>query len=79
MWVKLFQEERQWFGKLGADIIRLGLEARRDEYIRAQVEVFAGVLHAAELALTSEQLVAAARLLRALGAPQPRMIEGVEA
>jgi hypothetical protein len=65
------------YAKLGMEIVRLGLEARRDEYIRAQVEVFAGVLQAPELALSQEQLLVAARLLRALGA-QPRMIEAKE-
>lgn len=77
VWLKLFTEERDRYAKLGIEIVRLGLEARRDEYIRAQVEVFAGVLQAPELALSQEQLLVAARLLRALGA-QPRMIEATE-
>lgn len=77
VWLKLFTEERDRYAKLGIEIVRLGLEARRDEYIRAQVEVFAGVLQAPELGLSPEQLAAAARLLRALGA-QPRMIEAEE-
>ena len=77
VWLKLFTEERDRYAKLGIEIVRLGLEARRDEYIRAQVEVFAGVLQAPELDLSPEQLVVAARLLRALGA-QPRMIDAEE-
>lgn len=77
VWLKLFTEERDRYAKLGIEIVRLGLEARRDEYIRAQVEVFAGVLQAPELDLSPEQLAAAARLLRALGA-QPMMIEAEE-
>lgn len=77
VWLKLFTEERDRYAKLGIEIVRLGLEARRDEYIRAQVEVFAGVLQAPELDLSPEQLAVAARLLRALGA-QPRMIEAEE-
>ncbi len=66
VWVKLFNEERDRFAKLGLEIIKLGLEARRDEYIRTQVELFAGVLLSPELALTDGQREAAARLLRGL-------------
>lgn len=74
-WMRLFNEERDRWAKLGIDIVRLGLEARRDEYIRAQVEVFAQVLLAPELALTAEQRITAARLLRGLGA-RPDQIDG---
>jgi len=73
-WVKLFNEERDRFRSLGRDIVALGLEARRDEYIRAQVEVFAGVLLSPDLALTEEQRQTAGRLLRALEAT--KVIEG---
>jgi hypothetical protein len=73
-WVKLFNEERDRFRSLGADIVRLGLEARRDEYIRAQVEVFATVLLSPDLALTEVQRQTAGRLLRGLEAKQ--VIEG---
>jgi hypothetical protein len=66
IWVKLFNEERDRFRALGSDIVRLGLEARRDEYIRAQVEVFAGVLLSPDLALTEGQRQTAGRLVRAL-------------
>src|SRR5574342_299094 len=75
IWLRLFTEERARWAKLGIDIVRLGLEARRDEYIRAQVEVFAQVLLAPELALTADQRVTAARLLRGLGA-RPDQIDG---
>jgi hypothetical protein len=75
-WVQLFNQERDRFAKLGVEIVRLGLEARRDEYIRAQVEVFAAVLLAPELALTVGQRRVAAGLLRGLGATETRMIEG---
>lgn len=75
IWLRLFNEERDRWAKLGIDIVRLGLEARRDEYIRAQVEVFAQVLLAPELALTAEQRITAARLLRGLGA-RPDQIDG---
>lgn len=57
-----FERERDRFAKLGAEIVRLGLEARRDEYVRAQVDVFAGVL--GQLDLTDAQRQQAARLLR---------------
>lgn len=73
-WVKLFNEERDRFRALGSDIMRLGLEARRDEYIRAQVEVFAGVLLSPDLALTEDQRQTAGRLLRAL--ESQKVIEG---
>ena len=66
IWVKLFNEERDRYSRLGEAIVRLGLEARRDEYIRAQVEVFAGVLLSPDLALTEGQRETAGRLLRAL-------------
>lgn len=62
--VKLLNEERERFAKLGVEIVKLGLEARRDEYVRAQVDVFAGVLDS--LNLTEEQRLAAATALRAL-------------
>lgn len=62
--VKLLNEERERFAKLGVEIVKLGLEARRDEYVRAQVDVFAQVLDA--LNLTDEQRLTAATALRAL-------------
>ncbi len=74
VWVKLFNEERDRYTGLGERITRLGLEARRDEYIRAQVEVFAGVLLSPDLALTEEQRQTAGRLLRAL--ESQKVIEG---
>jgi hypothetical protein len=74
VWVKLFNEERDRYAKLGVEIVRLGLEARRDEYVRAQVEVFASVLLSPDLALSQEQRETAARLLRGLG--QVRVITG---
>ena len=76
VWVQLFNAERDRFARLGVDIVKLGLEARRDEYIRAQVEVFASVLLAPELALTADQRRVAARLLRGLGAADTGIIEG---
>ncbi len=68
IWLKLFNEERDRFAKLGLEIVRLGLDARRDEYIRAQVGAFAAVLLHADLALSESQRQTAGRLLRALEA-----------
>lgn len=60
--VTQFERERERFSKLGVAIVSLGLEARRDEYVRAQVDVFANVL--GQLNLTDDQRLEAARLLR---------------
>ena len=68
VWLKLFNEERDRFAKLGLEIVRLGLDARRDEYIRTQVSAFAAVLLHADLALSESQRQTAGRLLRALEA-----------
>lgn len=70
VWLKMFNEERDRFIKLGVEIVRLGLEARRDEYVRAQVDVFASVLLDPSLGLTAEQRVIAAAKLRALDGKQ---------
>ncbi len=78
IWVKLFNEERDRYSRLGEAIVRLGLEARRDEYIRAQVEVFAGVLLSPDLALTEGQRETAGRLLRALESSKVIQGEAVE-
>lgn len=76
VWLKMFNEERDRFTKLGIAIVSLQLEARRDEYIHAQVETFASVLLDPELGLTAEQRVIAAAKLRALGhRPKPATIE----
>lgn len=76
IWLKLFNEERDRFAKLGVEIIRLGLEARRDEYIRVQVDAFAAILLHPQLALTEGQRQTAAGLLRDLDKRQ-QTIEGV--
>lgn len=73
MIVKLFDEERERFQKLGVEIVRLGLEARRDEYVRAQVDIFAGVL--GQLNLSDDQRKTAARILRELDG-RPRVVDG---
>jgi hypothetical protein len=73
MIVKLYDEERDRFERLGDRIVSLGLEARRDEYVRAQVDVFAGVL--GKLDLSDDQRKMAARLLRELDG-RPRVVDG---
>lgn len=72
--VKAFNEERDRFRALGTEITRLGLEARRDEYVRAQVDVFSAVVD--KLNLTDEQRRILARELRALGGRTRLTIEG---
>lgn len=66
VWLKLLNEERDRYIKLGLEIVRLNLEARRDEYVRAQVDAFAAVLLDPEMSLTPEQRVIAAAKLRTL-------------
>ena len=74
IWLRLFNEERDRFAKLGLEIARLGLEARRDEYIRAQVDAFAAVLLHADLGLSERQRATAARLLRSLEAVEGTVV-----
>lgn len=78
VWLKLLNEERDRYIKLGLEIVRLNLEARRDEYIRAQVDAFAAVLLDPEMSLTSEQRAVAAAKLRTLDGMR-REIEGIGA
>lgn len=65
--VRLFNEERDRFEKLGLEIMKLGLEVMRDQYIAAQVDLFASVLVPADL--TDEQRRIIAEGLRKFGAP----------
>ncbi len=64
VWVRIFNEERDRFARLGVDIVRLGLEAQRDAYVREQASMLADVLRA--LNLTKAQRAQARDLLRAL-------------
>lgn len=70
IWLKMFNEERDRFTKLGIAIASLNLEARRDEYVRAQVDVFAAVLLDPEMGLSPAQRAIAAARLRALDGKQ---------
>lgn len=63
--VKMFNEERDRFAKLGEIITRLGLEAQRDAYVRDQAVLLADVL--GQLNLTKDQRRKAAELLRGMG------------
>jgi len=66
VWLTLLNAERDRYTKLGIEITKLGLEARRDEYVRLHVSAFIGVLES--LQLSDEQRATAGRLLRALDA-----------
>lgn len=66
VWLTLLNAERDRYAKLGVEIAKLGLEARRDEYIRLHVSAFIGVLEGIEL--TPEQRARAGVLLRELDA-----------
>lgn len=66
VWLQLFQWEREHFRKLGVDMVKLGLEHRRDEHQRAQLDALAGLLLSPELALTDVQRLALARLMRSM-------------
>lgn len=62
IWVKLLNEERDRFARLGVDIVKLGLEAQRDAYVREQARMLADVL--GQLNLTKAQRAQARDLLR---------------
>lgn len=64
VWLNLLNAERDRFTKLGIEITRLGLEARRDEYIRLHVSAFIRVLDGLEL--SPDQRARAGVLLREL-------------
>lgn len=64
--VKMFNEERDRFERLGMEIIRLNLEARRDAYVRNQVDVFTTIID--RLGLSDEQRRQLAAALRELNA-----------
>ena len=76
VWLTLLNAERDRYAKLGIEIAKLGLEARRDEYIRLHASAFVAVLDA--LQLTDEQRAIAGRLLRELDTAHAggRVIQG---
>lgn len=65
--VRLFNEERDRFEKLGLEIMKLGLEVMRDQYIAAQVDLFASVLVPADLSDDQRRIIAEG--LRKFGTP----------
>lgn len=64
IWLRIFNEERDRLHRLGIDIMKLGLEAQRDAYVREQAGAFGELL--AQLNLTPEQRRDAVRLMRGL-------------
>jgi hypothetical protein len=64
IWLRLLNEERDRFARLGVDIVKLGLEAQRDAYVREQAAMLADVL--GQLNLTKTQRAQARDLLREL-------------
>lgn len=74
VWVKLFNEERDRFSKLGEALLRLDLDSRKVELAQSHVAAMVTVLLSPDLALSDDQRRAAARLLR--GMDQRAAIEG---
>ena len=74
MWVKLFNEERDRFAKLGEALLRLDLDSRKVELAQSHVAAMVTILLSPDLALSDDQRRAAARLLR--GMDQRAAIEG---
>ncbi len=66
IWVKLLNEERDRFARLGTEILKLDLASRQVEYSASQTAALAGVLLSSELGLSEEQRRVAARLLRGM-------------
>lgn len=64
IWLRLLNEERDRFARRGVDIVKLGLEAQRDAYVREQAAMLADVL--GQLNLTKTQRAQARDLLRQL-------------
>jgi len=73
LWVKLFNEERDRFSKLGEALLRLDLDSRKVELAQSHVAAMVTVLLSPDLALSDDQRRAAARILR--GMDQQRAIE----
>lgn len=74
LWVKLFNEERERFAKLGEAILRLDIDSRKVEYTASQVAALVAVLLSPDLGLSEDQRRVAARLLR--GIETAKAIEG---
>ncbi len=66
MWVRLFNEERDRFAKLGEALLRLDLDSRKVELAQSHVAAMVMVLLSPDLALSDDQRRAAARLLRGM-------------
>jgi hypothetical protein len=64
VWVKLYNEERERFSKLGEALLRLDLDSRKVELAQSHVAAMVAILLSPDLALSDDQRRAAARLLR---------------
>ena len=67
--LKMFNAERDRFERLGIEIIKLGLEARRDEQLATQIDLLMTVLAPARLTEAQRRIIAEG--LRALGGMTP--------
>lgn len=74
VWVKLYNEERERFSKLGEALLRLDLDSRKVELAQSHVAAMVAVLLSPDLALSDDQRRAAARILRTMD--QKTAIEG---
>lgn len=74
VWVKLYNEERERFSKLGEALLRLDLDSRKIELAQSHVAAMVAVLLSPDLALSDDQRRAAARILRTMD--QKTAIEG---
>jgi hypothetical protein len=65
IWIRLYNDELDRMHRYGLDILKYGLEARRDAYLRDGASVFIDLL--GQLNLTEMQRAEAVRLLKLLG------------
>lgn len=75
MWVKLYNEERDRFARLGEAILKLDLAGRALRMEQSHIAALVAVLLSAELGLSDDQRRQAARMLRDLERA-PQQIEG---
>jgi hypothetical protein len=66
VWVKLYNEERERFAKLGEALLRLDLDSRKVELAQSHVAAIVAILLSPDLALSDDQRRAAARIMRGM-------------